>query len=143
MNNYHVVEPEVAGGWGVNTIVTRSPGRPIVVDKLHYVFDGWLGDALLESAPCYIGTQRLVEEIKLAQLKGIDFDEVEVTKSLQFDTLYPNRELPKFKWLKINGVPGQDDFGVTTDLQLVVSEKALAVLQKVGLSTALVEPFSS
>jgi hypothetical protein len=143
LSSYHVVEPEVAGGWGKNTDVIRIPGQPVVVNKLHYVFDGWLGDELLESTPCYIGTERLVDEIKRAKLRGVVFDEVEIAKSEQFDELYPNRELPKFMWLKMDGTPGEDDFGVTTDLQLVVSDEALAVLQRVGLSNAFVEPFAS
>lgn len=54
MAKYYVVEPEVAGGFGINTVFTRTEGKPMVVHKLHYEFDGWLGDSLLETTPCYI-----------------------------------------------------------------------------------------
>ena len=141
MTRYHVVEPEVAGGWGENTEFTRTPGQPVVVHKLHYQFDGWLGDELLESTPCYIVTERLMAEIRRAQLTGVSFEQVEISKSEQFDELYPARELPKFVWLKVDGTPGQDDFGVTADLQFVVSEQALTVLEDVGISHALVERY--
>jgi len=141
LTRYHIVEPEVAGGWGKNTEFTRTPGQPVIVHKLHYQFDGWLGDELLETTPCYIVTERLAAEIERAKLTGVSFDAVETSKSEQFDELYPDRELPKFMWLKVGGTAGQDDFGVTPDLQLIVSDAALAVLENVGISHALVEPF--
>jgi hypothetical protein len=134
----------VAGGWGKNTVFTRTPGRPTVVHKLHYHFDGWLGDELLESTPCYIVSERLASEIERAQLTGVTFDEVEITTSEQFTVLYPNRQLPKFVWLKVGGKPGQDDFGVTSGLELVVSNRALELLERVGVShAASVTPFES
>ena len=142
MSNYYVVEPEVAGGWGENTEVTRIPGQPVIVNKLHYDFDGWLGDELLESTPCYIVTERLADELKRLRLEGVEFDDVEVTKSEQFEEIYPGRELPKFKRLKVRGLPGKHDFGVTADLMLVVSEKAMEALKNFGLSNAVVEPFA-
>ncbi len=140
MTCYHILEPEVAGGWGKDTDFTRTPGQPVVVRKLHYQFDGWLGDELLESTPCYIVTERLAAEIKRSKLTGVSFDEVLTSKSEMFDELYPDRVLPKFIWLKVEGAAGQDDFGVTPDLQLIVSEQALTVLKSVGVSRALVTP---
>jgi uncharacterized repeat protein (TIGR02543 family) len=133
---YYRIEPEVAGGWGKNTVFTRTPGRPTVVHKLHYQFDGWLGDELLTSTPCFIVTERLAREIERAQLTGVRFDDVEVTTSDEFRELYPNRQLPKFVWLKIEGKPGQDDFGITPGLRLVVSERVLELLKPVGISHA-------
>ena len=50
---YYVIEPEVAGGFGENCEIDWSTGK-MQVNKLHYQFDGWLGDELLESTPCYI-----------------------------------------------------------------------------------------
>ena len=46
MPGFYVLEPEVAGGFGENTILTRTPGKSMLVHKLHYQFDGWLGDPL-------------------------------------------------------------------------------------------------
>jgi hypothetical protein len=53
---YFQIAPEVAGGWGRNTVMDRSIHPPHVT-KLHFEFDGWLGDVLLESFPCYIITK--------------------------------------------------------------------------------------
>jgi hypothetical protein len=69
---------------------------------------------------------------------GIRFDEVEVTTSKLFQELYPNRQLPKFVWLQIKGRPGRDDFGIGLDPGLVISERALEVLRKLGISNALI-----
>ncbi len=105
---YYQIEPEVAGGIGEHSVIDRSSGK-MVVRKLHYEFYGWFGDELLESTPCFIVLERLAREIESAQLTRISFDDVEVTKSDQFEPLYPNRQLPKFVWLQIDGKPGQDD----------------------------------
>lgn len=144
MTKYFAVEPEVAGGWGQNTVVTREPGKPTLVHKLHYVFDGWLGDELLESTPCFIVTERLADEIRRARLTGTRFDDVEVTTSDEFRDLHPGRQLPRFLWLRVEGMPGIDDFGVTAGLSLVVSERVLELLQRGGFShAASISPFGT
>jgi hypothetical protein len=140
---YYQIEPEVAGGWGKNTVFTQPPGKPWVVHKLHYEFDGWLGDELLTSAPCFIGTERLALEIQGQRLTGVRFDKAEITTSDQFRELYPDQGLPKFVWLRIEGSPRQNDFWMTSDLDLIVSERALDVLIRCGISHAAVIEFGT
>lgn len=141
--NYYIVEPEVAGGFGEHTDIDRSSGK-MVVAKLHYQFDGWLGDELLESTPCYIVSEKLAHEIEMAHLTGVQFDEVKVTTSDQFKELYPNRQLPRFVWLKVEGKPGHDDFGIAPGLRFVVSEQALQLLKRIGIANAAsITPFES
>jgi hypothetical protein len=141
--NFHIVEPEVSGGFGEHSVIDRSTGK-MIVQKLHYQFDGWLGDELLESAPCYIASERLAHEVQRAQLTGVRFDEVEVTTSDQFKELYPDRQLPKFVWFKVEGIAGRDDFGIASGLRLVVSERALELLKRIGISNAAsVAPFAN
>jgi hypothetical protein len=135
MMDYYFIEPEVAGGLGAHTVIDRSSGQ-MVIKKLHYQLDGWLGDELLESAPCFIGTQRLAGEVERAQLTGVRFDKVEVTASDQFRELYPNRQLPKFVWLKVEGKAGHDDFGIAPGIRLVVSERAFKLLNRIGIANA-------
>ena len=43
MSGFHVVEPEVAGALGDRTEMDSSIHPPIV-KRLHYEFQGWLGD---------------------------------------------------------------------------------------------------
>ncbi len=137
---YSLIEPEVAGGIGEHSVIDRSSGK-MVVRKLHYEFDGWGDDVLLESCPCFIVTEGAKRKLQSIGATGIRFDEVEVTTSELFEELFPNRQLPKFVWLQIDGKPGQDDFGIAQDLRLVISERALEALRELGISNALVTPY--
>lgn len=139
---YFYIEPEVAGGLGKNAVMNRGVHPPIV-SKLHYHFDGWLGDVLLETFPCFIVTELAKQKLQAGQLTGARFDEVEVTISEQFQELYPTRQLPQFVWLKVEGTTGQDDFGTAPDGRLVVSEGALRLLRELGISHASVTEFGS
>lgn len=143
---YYRIEPEVAGGWGKNTVIDRIPGKGTFVHKLHYVFDGWLGDELLESSACYIVTEKLAHEIERMRLTGAQFEEVEISTSGEYDDfqeLHPEQKLPKFLWLKPTGKIGQDDFVLGPDSRLIVSGQALELLKKIGIShAASITPFS-
>ena len=125
---YYYLEPEVAGGFGKNTIMDTNVHPPIV-SKLNYEFDGWLGDELLEAFPIYIATSHLADLISQKALTGFTIGDVEVSRSGEFQDLYPNRELPNFVWLQIGGQVGKDDFGITEEHKLVVSQTALDLIQ--------------
>jgi hypothetical protein len=151
---YFFLEPEVAGGVG-ERIVMDLKFHPPVVTRLVYEVDGWLGDALLEGFPCWIATEAAAEGIRSAQLTGVAFGEVEVTRSDQFNAMYPDRAMPRFVWLKIHGTPGNDDFGIPQesfvaapgclptdwDFRLVVSERALNILKPYGIEHAEIQEF--
>ena len=139
---FYFVEPEVAGELGTRTIMDRST-HPPKVERLHYDFSGWLGDALLESFPVFIATDAACSSIQNERLTGVQFGPVEVTKSEQFDELYPGRQLPKFTWVKVLGRPGIEDFGLAADHRLVVSERALNVLRQFGLAQAIIEEYKA
>jgi hypothetical protein len=137
MNNvkYFVLEPEVAGGFGERTCFDRSGGGLEVV-TLHYKFEGWFGDELVETSSVFLATERLASQLKLRNFTGITFNQVEVTVSEIFEELQPNCKLPKWMWLRVCGEPGRDDFGLYNNARLVVSQQALEVLAAVGLSHA-------
>lgn len=139
---YYAIQPEVAGGWGEGTKFTRVPGKPVIVHEFDYEFDDWFGDDILTSVRCYIVTERLAGDIVGAGLTGFVFDQVTISKSGQFEDWYPEgRELPKFLWMKVQGVPARDDFGLN-ELGLIISEKALLILQSGGqLLHADIAPF--
>jgi hypothetical protein len=134
---YFYVEPEVAGGFGRNTILDSSV-HPPKVTKLNYQFDGWLGDALLECFPCFIVTTSAATSLKKENVSGVIYSDVEVSVSDEFSQLHKNTKLPEFQWLKITGLSKHDDFGIAGDLRLVVSEKALRVLEVCGIQNSLV-----
>lgn len=115
--------------------------HPPKVERLHYVFSGWLGDVLLESFPSFIVTNAAQAAVQAQGLSGVQFGAVEVTKSEEFDEQSRVRKLPDFRWLKVSGKAGADDFGIGSDHRLVVSERALDVLKPFGLAHALIEDY--
>jgi len=135
---YILIEPEVAGNLGKETELDSSVFPPDV-KKLHYEFDGWLGDDLLESFPCYIVTNSLRENIENNKFTGISFHDVIISKSETFLELYPNRELPTFYWAKIKGKAYKDDFFITEENILAISERVYLILKKHKINNADIE----
>jgi len=127
------------GGIGPKSETLREHGA-LVVTRLNYEFDGWLGDALLESTPCFIVTDDARQLVEAADLSGVHFADVEVTGSPTFADLYPTRELPSFRWMVVDGTLHRDDFAIAHDKRLVVAERALATLKAAGIDHAIVEP---
>ena len=136
---FFYLKPEVAGGIGPNSEWHRDDGK-LVVTRLNYEFDDWFGDALLETTPCFIVTDDARQMIERAALTGIRFSDVEVTRSSLFADLHGDRALPQFWWMVVQGAPQTDDFGMASDLRLVASERALAILRQAGLAHAEIEP---
>ncbi|MCP3797965.1 hypothetical protein NLX83_01710 [Allokutzneria sp. A3M-2-11 16] len=133
---YYIVQPEVAGDFGDNTVLDFSV-EPAVVTRLEYRFSDWLGDAILECTPCFIVTEALASAITDAGLTGVEFDELEVSLSPEGEELI-EEPLPRWKWLRFTGKAHQEDLGVDEDFMLVASERALAVLREHGLNNARV-----
>lgn len=138
--SFFYIEPEVAGGLGEQTVMDES-AHPPQVSQLGYCFEGWLGDVLLESFPCFIVTAAAKNELQKLGATGARFDSVEITKSEEFDELYPGVQLPEFVWLRPEGKPGRDDIATVEDGRLVVSARVRELLEKMGIANALVEPY--
>lgn len=124
MSKTYILEPEVPGGLGPRTQMDRTV-HPPRVQALHFVFDGWLGDQLVESFPCYLVTPDLAESLSAAGVTGFDLAEAEVETSDQFKEMYPNRSIPPFKWLRVVGVAGESDIYITSDNRLAGSQKVV------------------
>lgn len=142
--------PEVAGGLGPRTIISnidqiRNGAETIPnVSHLHYEFEDWLGDDLLESTPCFLVTDRLSQALITHQISGCKFEDAEISVSELFEQLNGKKELPKFVRLvplgRINiteSMEGTDslaqDICVTDSAELVVSERCLSVMQQFNL----------
>ena len=147
MENLFLLHPEVAGALGDNTVVANriqlESGSAIVreITHLEYVFDGWLGDELLESYPCFIVTESLAADLTNANLLGLKLGSVEISISETFEELYPGRNLPAFRRLMPQGEVqitkkgkirnwSQHDLCLTERAELVVSKRCLDVLQR-------------
>src|SRR5438309_2246085 len=108
---YFRLEPEVAGELGPKTRMDRGQVPP-KVERLHYVFDGWSGDELVESYPCFIVTRELGEHLVDFGATGFRVRDLEISTSESFQELYPNQELPDFRWLDVVGEPRRDDLAI-------------------------------
>ncbi len=133
-----IVSPEVAGELGADTVMDTSV-HPPRVSRLHYELHGWLGDDLLESFPVFVVTDRLARALRGSDLSGWRLGPVQVTKSDEFEELHPDRELPGFFWLQVDG-DGAADFALSADHRLEVSERALELLRRFQIDNALVDP---
>jgi len=136
---YYKINPEVVGGLGEETQMDEKYNPP-KVQILHFVFEGWLGDDLVEGYPCFLISENIKNKIQ--NLTGFRIENAKVTPSEQFYLVHPNKILEKFFWLKIHGKAQEDDFGISEDFYLIVSEKALAILQTCNLHYADIEEVS-
>lgn len=130
---YFLIDPEVAGELGKDTVLDASV-HPPRVSELHYDLKGWLGDDILESFPCFVVTDRCRAALEPRGFSGFAFAPVRVTASQTFLELYPGRALPVLHWLKITGTAGKDDFGIAHDQRLTVSEEVLQVLSSLSIA---------
>jgi hypothetical protein len=129
---YFILEPEAAGSFGPATIGDLR-ARPPLLEKFNYQFDTWLGDPLLEALSNFIVTDRLKERLIETHASGVEFGDVEVTKSETYLDFYGDRPLPAFSWLLITGRAGKDDFGLSSSGYLIVSERMMNLLKAFGL----------
>lgn len=127
MSDFYVFEPEVPGGLGPRTKLDTSV-HPPRVEKLHFVFDGWLGDQLVESFPCFLVTEELGGLLIASEITGFNLAEAEIEESVQYKELYPDRPLPVFKWLKITGSPQDSDLWLTKDHRLAGTRRVLDIV---------------
>jgi len=137
---YYIVEPYVPGGLGERTEVDNSVAPSRIV-KLHYEFESWEGDTLVTSYPVFLVTERARQVLSKSALTGVEFDSVEVSRSEFFLKFCSDVELPPFVWLRISGIAGADDFGVSSRNELIVSTRALDILQGLGIPNACVENY--
>jgi hypothetical protein len=142
MASFFSLDPEVAGELGERTVLDASAHPPIVT-RLHYHVQSWLGDDVIQSFPCFVVTERLRRALEERRFSGYHVEDAEVTVDEDFRTLSPGMTLPRFYWLRVDGRPGVDDFGVSgTDYCLVVSARVLVCMRQFALKNCSVQPFS-
>lgn len=136
----YLLEPEVGGGHGEKTIYVEKNN----VSFLNYEFYGWLGDELLETTPCFIITENLEQSLSQRFKSHYHTEDCLITKSEEFQELYPNKELPDFKrFIPLGKIivinQGYKDwsghhFCLSQRNELVVTEDALEVLKQHSLN---------
>ena len=137
---FHLLKPEVAGGWGPNT-EAEGHTHPPIVTHLHYEFEGWSGDDLLTTFPEFIVTENLARALEQSGLTGFRLTPVETSKGDMWVQMHESRPVPPCRWLKITGPAGRADFGRTSLADLVVSQAALDFLGSFSLKNCQISPW--
>ncbi len=140
MSEFYQLEPEAAGEVGTGSVIDRGV-RPPKVEYLEYTLSGWLGDCLIESYPVYMITLMAANELTTNLHNGFKIREAQITISPSVMDLYPEADIPEFRWLEVFGTPFKNDFGIK-DSMLIVSNSAFQILKKHGLKNCDVVGFS-
>lgn len=130
----------MAGGWGPHIQVDRRTHPPRVT-RLHYEFQGWLGDDLLTTFPEFVVTERLAEALERSGMTGFQLADLEVSAGNTWTQLHDARPLPRCRWLKVTDRAGAADFGLTELAHLVVSQRGLELLRGFSLRECEVSPW--
>lgn len=135
---YYTIDPDVPGELTAET----HQGTPESADKIGYIFDCWPEADIIQADPYFAVSLDLKQAIENEGLSGVAFGQCDCLKGEQFSVASPehkNDELPKYYWLKVNGDAEKDDFGISDDLMLVISENARGVLSRFDLTRADIE----
>lgn len=129
MKSYYELTLDVPGGIGPETIMDTST-HPPEVSFLHFIFSGQPGDQLVECFPCFLATEHLVKAFEKSHLTGFEIGDVKIERDEQSEELDPDLKLPHYVWLKVIGKLDQDDFAITEDYNLCVSQRALDLINE-------------
>jgi hypothetical protein len=112
------------------------------LEAIHYVFECWPSDDIGQSNRVIFITERLAEAIMKVEATGFRLKTCNAIKGEQFEIVSPAQEdFPRFYWLDVYGKAGVDDFGISSNLWLVVSERILNLLQDFSIERAQVARF--
>jgi hypothetical protein len=126
------INPECCGKFGRKTLHDGElTDRPPHIYRLHYEFDKPPTSELLQINCVFIGSADLVGKIRALDPRatGVFFEEAITTTTPEYRQSFPNQEPGEYKWFKINGVARVDDFGLTPEKDLVVSDRVLSLLK--------------
>ncbi|MCW3099906.1 MAG: hypothetical protein JWL77_5524 [Chthonomonadaceae bacterium] len=107
---FYSVDPENSGDWGGKTrcvnydeIQARRAYRR-KLENVEIVFDWMPQDDLITCGDCYMVSDRLEQALQDAQVSGVRFEPVKISKSDIFRSYYPRQRLPhNFKWMISTG----------------------------------------
>lgn len=131
--NFFQLAPDVPGDLGDATHVDAST-RPPTVLRLHLDVTNWSGDDLVECFPCYAVTPRLADALRRSSASGVDLRPMVTSVNPDQREINPERRIPQFVWLHVNGLAGRDDVGLDAQGHLVVSGRLWTLLQSFQLS---------
>lgn len=149
----YFLEPEVSGGHGEYTTYgteddIATEGISGKVKYLHYEFEGWLGDDLLESTPAFIVSSILKTELVNSDFIDYKLEECLITTSDEFKEMYPNKEIPAFsRFIPLGKIEVEGEnfknwsghhFCLSPKGELVVTQEALDFLKRVSIDNCCI-----
>lgn len=134
---YYTIDPDVPGRLSDETIKALRIGTPKLVN---YIFECWPTSDLVQADPVFLVSNSLASALSSAGLSGFCLKPCVARKGEQFNvTSLECGELPSYRWLVVDGLNGVDDFFISQNLMLTVSERALKVMNAFSLDGADVE----
>jgi len=134
-------------GWIGEQSVSEVVDNREDFQKVHYVFDDYPTDCIVEHFGVYLITQGLKKALEEIEATGCEFHDVIVSRSDAYEghtSHIPDNSLPKFYWLKIVGEGGKDDIGrAEPTLSIAVSERVFNEMKKFGLNDCIVYDWPS
>lgn len=132
----HRVRPEVPGQLADTSTVDYSVNPP-VVSELHLEVIGWQGDDIVSTFPVYLVSPELGSALQQGGLTGFELADAEITINPERRS-YVDERIESFKWLKVTGIPGEQNLGQDERTRLIVDDEALDVIQRFQLETGYV-----
>ena len=143
---YYLIKPEVAGELGDNSEIIYENGRIKEVTFLEFVFLGWLGDEILKARPCYIITKKMMDDFILNEIKGMEYQKIQVSLSEEFLEIHKgNSVISEFvRIIPCNRIENfdnsmQEDIYIDKCNCLIVSERLLEIIKKYKISNCDIE----
>ncbi len=135
---FWTLDPEVPGQLAPGTVLDRGSHPPLLAE-FHLVVAGWLGSDLVACFPAFAVTTRLADALREGRFSGYELAEMQVSLDEQYADLHPEARPPDLIWLKVTGTAFEDDFGLDSSLDLVVSDRVVALLRTMRLVECEVE----
>lgn len=113
------------------------------VEELGFEFDIFPEEDIISGTrEIYIISTILANNLLNTNLTGFEIDNVKIEYSLNYKHFHQDKQNLQYHWLKVCGVAGLEDFGLTEKYELVVSENALSFLRDFKILDADIMPFS-
>ncbi|MBF4460456.1 hypothetical protein [Pseudoclavibacter sp. VKM Ac-2867] len=127
---HHALEPEATGTVGAGAEwMHDANGARSQADPLRCEFAGWLGDELVSVLPDFVVTGAFADALRASDLTGFELREAIVTKAPEFVS-YAGAFPERWQRLAPTGRPDTDDDFAQRDGMLLISERALALLNE-------------
>lgn len=142
--HYFVLSPIIPGTIADGTEFDRSDFRT-KTEKLHFEFDNVPDDDFIcGGGDVFLAAPSLAEAFARAGLTGFSIAEATLSVGGNFMAVEGHSSVPSYQWLKIEGVPGRDDFGIFDGFTIVVSKRVVDVLGQFTFSEgSSTKPFTA